>query len=282
MKQVAAMPPLPRETALHALRHPVRPLLAIAEFLFYTGACASADEVLAELPESVETVSACYNPACDFLAPYRQELALLAAGPAAWPGGLPEVLDVEGQRLDGFAALGLLVAQQVLDRELEGINSLLCGAERCTLCCTGPDAAMRQEYFEIPLQSGEAAHFALPCLHEPEQRLEALVDRFSPEGGAVLARHQDGQSLVLPRLTRCPALDAGGRCAIYADRPQVCRKPQLFPYLLEAESGASPCFRVRNALLAVADCPYVRALQQDIAAYAAACELEPVFRNNKA
>ena len=274
--------PSPRETALHILRHPVRPLVAIAEFLLYTGGCASADEVLAELPESVETASASYSPACDFLAPYRPELELLAAGPTAWPGVLPEVLDAEGQPLDDFAVLGLLLGQQVLAKELEQVNSLLCGAERCTLCCTGPDAAMRQEYFAIPLQSAETAHFALPCLHAPEQTLEALADRFSPEGGAVLARHQGGQSLVLPRLTQCPALDAGGRCAIYADRPQVCRKPQIFPYLLEAEPGARPCFRVRNALLAVADCPYVRAYQQEIVAYAAACELEPVFRNNKA
>ena len=39
---------------------------------------------------------------------------------------------------------------------------------------------------------------------------------------------------------------------------------------------------LRQSLLAVVDCPYVRQLQEEIAAYAAACELEMVFRHNKA
>ena len=38
---------------------------------------------------------------------------------------------------------------------------------------------------------------------------------------------------------------------------------------------------LRETLLAVIDCPYVQTLQEEIAAYAAACELELVLRENK-
>ena len=41
-------------------------------------------------------------------------------------------------------------------------------------------------------------------------------------------------------------------------------------------------FRLRNTLLAVMDCPYVQELQDVIALYAAASELELIFRRNKA
>ena len=39
---------------------------------------------------------------------------------------------------------------------------------------------------------------------------------------------------------------------------------------------------IRRSLLAVLDCPYVRLLQDEIATFAAASELDLVFRHNKA
>jgi Fe-S-cluster containining protein len=86
--------------------------------------------------------------------------------------------------------------------------------------------------------------------------------------------------MILPRNTSCPALEDNGRCRVYADRPRVCRKPQLFCYIVEpAEEPLQ--YRLRSSLLAVSDCPYVRELKDEIAAYAAANELELVIRGNK-
>jgi len=48
------------------------------------------------------------------------------------------------------------------------------------------------------------------------------------------------------------------------------------------EHQGQPALRLRQSLLAVVDCPYVRLLQEEIGAYAAACELEMIFRHNKA
>jgi Fe-S-cluster containining protein len=97
----------------------------------------------------------------------------------------------------------------------------------------------------------------------------------------VLIRWQSGWSLVMPTGSQCPHLEQSGRCHIYPDRPEVCRRPQIFPYMLEPiEDGAA--WRLRQCLLAVVDCPYVQLLQEEISTYAAACELEMIFRRNKA
>ncbi|MCI5127672.1 MAG: hypothetical protein D3907_04035, partial [Candidatus Electrothrix sp. AUS3] len=40
-------------------------------------------------------------------------------------------------------------------------------------------------------------------------------------------------------------------------------------------------YRIRNSLLAVTDCPYVQLLQDEIAAYAAASELQCILKANK-
>ena len=89
----------------------------------------------------------------------------------------------------------------------------------------------------------------------------------------------------MPKSSHCPNLEAEqGRCLIYANRPEVCRRPQIFPYILEKEtgSGPQPVYRLRNSLLAVVDCPYVSMLKDEIAAYGAACELDVIFTRNKA
>lgn len=281
------------EAGLRLLRHPVRPLLSIVEFILLTGGFATVEEVLALLPESIETETAHYKNARRYLQPYVGELERCHNGIADQGFGIPIVLDGDGEPVDSAAAKRALLAQQILEKELEAINSLLCGAHTCTLCCTGPDAAMQQEYFDIPLQAGEETLFPdLGWLQSGQanaatQELDVLAVTWQKaQSGAVLARHRQGTSLVLARLGRCPALDGQGRCSIYAKRPKVCRKPQIFPYLLEQEQGCGPegrpVYRLRNTLLAVMDCPYVQQLQDDIALYAAASELELVFRHNKA
>ena len=274
-----------REEALRLLRHPVLPLVTIAGFLLYSGGCADVDTLLAELPPTIETETARYDDARAWLVPYQDELARLACGVGGNGGAdLPTILDKTGAPLDAASALRAVVAQAVLDKELAHINSLLCGAEHCTLCCIGPDAAMRQEYFHIPLRPEETPLF--PDTPRVDAAARSLDD-VKPGSEAAIVRHRRGTSLVLPRLARCPALDGGGRCSVYADRPRVCRKPQIFPYVLEEldeaeRPGEEPAFRLRDALLAVTDCPYVRTYQDEIARYAAAAELELVLRQNKA
>ncbi|NLZ18047.1 MAG: hypothetical protein GX087_10000 [Desulfobulbaceae bacterium] len=288
------MPKAIYEAGLQRLRHPVRPLLYIVEFILHTGAFACAQEVLDMLPETIETERATYKGARQYLQPYLPELEQFCSPQAEGNDALPLVLDPDGEPLSTTETLAALLGQRVLEKELEQINSLLCGAHNCTLCCTGPEASMRQQYFDIPLHSGEETLFALEkpvksghgdtTLHTLET-IAAGLDASCSD--AVLVRHLQGYSLILPRHAHCPALDSAGRCSIYKKRPQVCRKPQIFSYLLEQEKvdGADESkmiFRLRNILLAVMDCPYVQALQDDIALYAAASELELIFRHNKA
>ena len=281
------------EAGLLRLRHPVRPLLFIVEFIFHTGAFSSVEEVLTLLPNTIETDSATYSKVQRYLQPYLPELEQLTAQKTAENTPYPKIFAANGETLDRAAACSALLTQQILEKELEQINSLLCGTHHCTLCCTGPDADMRQHYFEIPLKLQEEALFSAPALGKIRREgcgqvpLETIANSLDDScREAVLINHQQGTSLILPRHSNCPALDTTGRCRIYGKRPFVCRKPQIFPYLLEEEPQTTendgPSFRLRNTLLAVMDCPYVQQLQDEIALYAAASELELVFRRNKA
>ncbi|WP_310600037.1 YkgJ family cysteine cluster protein [Desulfobulbus sp.] len=274
------------------LRQPVLPLVTIVQFLYLTGDFDSVAEVIGQLTEEIETPFARYpHPAAD-LDPYTDLLAPLETFKAGMPVSA-EVVDADDRPVDPMTATAALVAQQVLTRELERINSLLCAPCGCTLCCVGPEAAMAHGYFEIPLRSEETGLFPVTRVEsettrtrrpddEPPLRLDGrdFFDRTAP----VLIRWQPGWSLILPRESRCPNLEApSGHCRIYGDRPQVCRRPQIFPYVLEPTTlGDRPVLRLRQTLLAVVDCPYVRRLREDIAAFAAACELDMIFRHNKA
>ena len=196
--------------------------------------------------------------------------------------------------------------QRIMEAELEEINSRLCAPCHCRLCCIGPDTAMEQEFFEIPLQPSETELFALPRHDTSESRsrlaLDSGLDSTTDDGvlqvdgrpfyhGAdadqcgtgtpELFHWRNGWSMILPKGSSCPALDEqNGRCGVYSERPQVCRRPQIFSYILEPleENGK---YMQRNSLLAVTDCPYVQSLQEEISAYAAACELDLVLKVNK-
>ncbi|HSR36956.1 MAG TPA: YkgJ family cysteine cluster protein, partial [Desulfurivibrionaceae bacterium] len=202
------------------------------------------------------------------------------------------VIDEIGAEVDAMEALDLWLSHHLLIQELEAINSLLCAPCGCTLCCTGPEPEMSQEFFEIPLQKAEVQRFSLPVIDDDSSRattpyqeppLHCGETPFFTNGPAVY-HWQSGWSLILPRGSRCPHLEPTGRCRIYPERPEVCRRPQLFSYVLEAtvpEQDGVPTYQARRSLLAVWDCPYVQVLRDEIAAFAEACELTPVFRQNK-
>jgi Fe-S-cluster containining protein len=101
---------------------------------------------------------------------------------------------------------------------------------------------------------------------------------------------QNGWSLILPEGSICPKLLADTkRCMIYKKRPEVCRKPQMFSYVLEKTSDTAkrsdgeliPVYMARNKVLAVWDCPYVRRYQDEIGAYVEMSGMEPVFKKSK-
>jgi Fe-S-cluster containining protein len=277
------------------LQHPLLPLVRLTQLLRLTGPFATMAAVLAELPDPLDTGIALYHRPAALLAPH---LPLLEACNFDNPSALPAtVYDEKGEPLSAFEATELWFGQQLLVRELEEINSLLCGPCGCTLCCTGPDGTLTQEFFEIPLTGPECALFSLPATDSAASRQRTalteppltVTGRPFYEQGPGLYRWMDGWSLILPRGSACPQLEAGtGRCRIYPERPEVCRRPQIFSYLLERApelDGANkelPAYVARRKLLAVWDCPYVQDLKEEIAAYAEACGLEPVFRKNKA
>ncbi len=269
---------------LALMQRPVLPLVRLFLLLYLTGPFRTAAELAGELNGEVETGGVTYPAPREALAPYLDELAgfeILKQGGRPGP-----VFDEGGEPLDPMEALEHLVCHRVLVRELETVNSLLCRPCGCSLCCTGPDAKMRQEFFGIPLAEEETALFPLAMTDTPESRAADPYsgDEYAPGGvpfyrqGAGIHRFRTGFSLILPRGERCPNLDANGGCAIYPDRPEVCRRPQIFSYLIEETEGEKIA---RNKLLAVTDCPYVRDLEEEIAAYAASCGLELVLRRNK-
>jgi len=274
------------------LRKPVLPLVGIVQFLYLTGAFAEVEEVIAELPETIETGFAVYEHAAAYLALHADLMQPLVALKTGEPL-LEQVVDNGGQLVDAMTATAALVAQRILTRELEQINSLLCGPCNCTLCCTGPATEMAQAYFEIPLQLGETHLFAVERIDTPISRALRVDDEpslkvrgrdFFDRTDPVLIHWSHGWSLILPQKSRCPNLQDAGSCRIYSQRPQVCRRPQIFPYIVEpvaATTEVHPVYRLRHTLLAVVDCPYVRLLQDEIAAYAAASELDMIFRRNK-
>ncbi|MBU0728818.1 MAG: YkgJ family cysteine cluster protein [Proteobacteria bacterium] len=279
------------------LKHPILPIARIVQFLYLALPSTSVDSVLDELTEPVETVSAVYPAPGEILRPYLPILKnfemLKKAEKVPWI-----ILNEQYEQEDVFEAISLMVGQQIITRELETINSQLCGPCRCDLCCVGPSNEMQQDFFEIPLAADEINLFDLPCIDTAESRnLSALTEPpFSPDNipfyknPQALYHWKTGWSIILPKETACPHLDrTSGGCVIYDQRPVTCRRPQIFPYLLEPlpdrnrdENGTVvPAYVARKKILAIWDCPHVQEFKQEIAEYAEMCELEPVFKKNK-
>ncbi|OQX13270.1 MAG: hypothetical protein BWK76_16455 [Desulfobulbaceae bacterium A2] len=272
---------------LERLRRPLLPLARMVHFFLATGAADSAAAVLAELPSPIETGHARYEEPAALLAPY---LPLLDALTSEQPT-TAVVLGEDGRPLDAATTSTALLWQRLLEGELEEINSLLCAPCDCTLCCTGPGPEMAQEFFFIPLQGEEGRLFPLPRLEMPPsaqctslEDLPTLLHDTAQAHMPALLPWRGDLLLILPRGSACPQLLAG-RCQCYAARPRVCRRPQIFPYLLEPQTSeaaeGTTTYRLRHGLRAVSDCPYVAALRDDIANYAAACEMTLYYGPNK-
>jgi len=278
------------QAGLTLLNNPILPLARLVQILFISGPFSSVAEVLAELNEPIETNTSSYNDPQAVLTPYLdilEEYQRMKNGQA-----LPcQILDADNNQLDPLEALGLWVSQKLLTRELETINSLLCAPCGCTLCCIGPDDSHSQLFFEIPLSREESDLFSLPSIDTDDSRQQTpysetiLVLDGKPffDHGPAIYHWQSGLSMILPKGASCPKLLDDGRCAVYPKRPDVCRRPQIFPYVLEPSTdveGEKP-FTAQRKLLAIWDCPYVKQYKNEIAAYAEICELEPVFKENK-
>jgi len=284
------------QAGLDRLAQPILPLVRLVQLLFLTGPFTSVSELVKELNEPIDTVVH-YEEPIQSLAPYLdliEEFQRLKE-----PAPLPyTIIDAASLPLSALEAVELCVAHQIVTRELEIITSLLCGPCGCSLCCIGPSPDLRQLFFEIPLTPAEAALFVLPSIDSAaSRRVQAdsepplVVDgRVFHDQGPALYHWRNGWSMILPRNTSCPHLQNNQACAIYPQRPQVCRRPQIFPYLIdrlpEGDNVGSPddipAFRQQGKILAIWDCPYVKRFQGEIAAYAELCELEPVFKENKA
>lgn len=274
------------------LSSPALPLLSIVQFIFLTGSFSTVGEVIEEIPSPIETGYTTYEQPKKILLKHNLSLKLLEL---IKEENEPDfvVINPDGTQLEPMTAITAMVQQLVLEKELETINSHLCSPCGCTLCCTGPSATMEQSFFEIPLQKNEIKFFPVHSYDNAARQYFAMdepsliIDKkpFYKRKKPALFHWQNGWSLIMPANTSCPNLEnLTGRCQIYPDRPVVCRRPQIFPYILEplAKREGKPVYRLRQTLLAILDCPFVSALKEEIAAYGAACELEVIFKQNKA
>ena len=298
------------DQGLARLKRPVLPLVNMVQFLYFTGPFETIEDVLARLTKSVELENVVYENPQQMLKPYTAFLNELDVikGKKRLSVSLPFIVNEKDEPVAKRQALEFWIKQQILSRELEEINSMLCGPCGCVLCCTGPNSEfdgasgfkgrMKQEFFEIPLQDKEVGLFALAKVDTEESctmtaHSEPPLQRDTLpfyKHEMALYHWKNGWSLILPEGSACPGLAPDTkRCMVYAERPEVCRKPQIFPYVLEKTSHTAkrsdgvliPVYMARSKVLAVWDCPYVRKFQQEIGAYAEMSGLEPIFKKSK-
>ncbi len=274
-----------------SLKRPIWPLARTILFLCLAAPEKGARELIEELPSGLEAGPVQYRSPADAMLAHvdvvdRFKAWTAGAGPyPPFPVTLPE-----GREMDPLEAALRWAKQEILSRELEVINSLLCGPRGCVLCCTGPDEDARHLFFEIPLYQKELPLFQGLEHHDssksrsktPYDEEELLIssDPFYKRA-PLLIRWRTGWSLVLGKGQACPNL-VEGRCVVYSGRPEVCRKPQIFPYIAEKRGDKDEAATASNTILAVLDCPYVQELKSDIEEYARMCEADLVFKTNKA
>jgi len=295
---------------LERLKKPVLPLVNMVQFLYLTGPFASIEEVVSRLTKSVELEGVEYENPQQMLRLYEvflQEFEVLK-GKKKLSVSLPFIVNEKQEPVVKRQALELWIKQQILSRELEPINSLLCEPCGCVLCCTGPNSEfdeaagykgrMKQKFFEIPLAENEIDLFSAERIDTEQscamtsQSETSLQIQQAPfyEHQMALYHWKNGWSLVLPEGSVCPHLSPETKkCLVYVKRPAVCRKPQIFAYVLEktadtakrSDGALIPVYMARSKVLAIWDCPYVRKFQDLIGAYAEMSGLEPVFKKNK-
>ena len=298
------------QQGLSRLKKPVLPLVNMVQFLYLTGPFATVGEVLGRVTKAVELEGVLYEDPRQMLAEYAAFLNEFEVikGKKKLSAALPFIVNEKDEPVAKRQALELWIKQEILSRELEAINSMLCGPCGCVLCCTGPNSAfdaasgfrgrMKQEFFEIPLADSEVDLFTLARIDtEASRSRTVLSDPPLQLEKAPFYKHEmalyhwkNGWSLILPEGSVCPQLSKDTqRCMVYTKRPGVCRKPQIFAYVLEktpdtakrSDGKLIPVYMARNKVLAVWDCPYVRKFQDEIGVYAEMSGLEPIFKKSK-
>ena len=262
---------------------PSWPLCRLVLLLYITGGFSSLHELLEELKGPMEVDDYTYHDPQKTISPHIEPLQQAVD---ILTGNTNQIsataFEKNGDPCDALESAFLLAQQQVIEKELEKINSILCAPCSCTLCCTGPKSDDLQEYFEIPLSEHELVQFDLNRIEDnrtitttaPEAEKKWPFYKDSP----ALFHWSSGWSLILPKESSCPNLSKEGRCKIYENRPYVCKKPQIFSYVLEKQNDK---LIKQEKLLAITDCPYVKNLKEEIAKYGRLCGLEVVFSRNK-
>ncbi len=289
------------QRGLELLHKPAWPLCNMAVLLYLTGPYDRFHQLIEDLPEELEVASITYQAPAKILTNFLKFLKIFETlkhpksenencekKGASPPQHTSDIVILSGdQPADPFDAATARAKHNIIDTELESINSLLCSPCRCTLCCTGPEADAVHDFFEIPLSAEETGLFHLSIIDSQESRqtnpyaenpLKVDKKPFYSLNPAIY-HWESGWSMILTRGSKCPALSNEGACDIYQSRPAVCRKPQIFSGILERSSGN--IYRLENRLIAVNDCPYVRALKDDIAQYTSLSEADLIFRENK-
>ncbi len=278
------------QTGLKHLKTPYWPLTKLCILLYLTSPYQTWEKLLQALPQEFSVDNTVYEAPASKLAHLRlntQWLELLKN--AGNSKELPTILNESNEILDMFSTVLCLLKQQVLQTELETVNSLFCSSMKCSLCCEGPKFNAVQEFFEIPLLPKELLLFALNTIETPFQGGfdPYSADTFQIDGKPfytlppAIYHWRHGYSLILPKGATCPHLTQM-RCNIYEKRPDVCRRPQIFAYVMEQLPDKPHIAMERNTLLAVTDCPYVRLLENELERYTVLNEVTLMLKPNKA
>lgn len=300
-----------QSTGVELLKRPLVPLTFLLCRLFMATGLPTVQAAVDKLKENIVLDGITYDSPQSILQDYLdifEPMERFKKG--EYKSARRLIVDGNKNVLDPVAGMILEIKQELVARELERINSALCGQYHCIICCRGPVHEEENFFFELPLREEEVQLFHLPLIDNSDSRnTHAFADSpYKIENepfymrGPALYRWQEKWGLVLTKESSCPNLiDQNGRCRIYEKRPDVCRLPQIFPLVLERvyDPGVTEeiagrnsvlfaelkdkdhYYVVREKILAVWDCPYVREYKEDIIRYAEVSSLEPVFRQNK-
>lgn len=279
------------QAGLQHLKTPLWPLTKLCILLYLTSPYQTWEELLQALPQELSVDNTIYKAPASKLTPLHlntQWLGLLKNGKNSTE--LPTVVNERNDILDMFSTVLCLIKQHVMQMELETVNSLFCSSMKCSLCYEGPKSNAIQEFFEIPLQPKELSLFTLKIVETPFQGGfdPYSTDTFQIDGKPfyllppAIYHWRHGYSLILPKGAVCQHLSQNMRCNIYEKRPDVCKRPQIFAYVMEQPPNKPHIAIERNTLLAVTDCPYVRMLENELERYAVLNEVTLMLKPNKA
>jgi len=269
---------------LALLNRPIWPLVNLIEMISLAGGFRKLNALLNELPDEIDMDCGVYSDPAGILAPYEDLI-----DPLLNPDDTFHLKILNGTKeLSPIDAQKAYFKQKILERELEAINSLLCSPLGCNLCCTGPGQKDSQLFFEIPLTTEEVSIFNVRSLRDsrslssnPYEDPPLMVDGLPfYEKTPIIIYWSHGPGLILGKGVRCPRLSHDNRCTIYEWRPNTCRRPQIFPYVIDKKPDRS-IFALENKLLAIIECPYVQALKAEIHTYASCSGLDLIIAPNK-